>query len=98
MEMREFYAKRGQAFHERYYKQLEGATINKFIGMAGEDEYDQFPTFEVTLSNGQIARIEVSRDPEGNGGGFLFGLLNPNMSDWDKKQAKLVAEKEAANA
>ena len=93
MEMREFYEKRGNAFYARYYKQLEGAKIVRFYGMA-----EGFPTFEVELPNCQIIKIEVSRDPQGNGGGFIFGLNNPNMSDWDKKQAKLVAEKEAANA
>lgn len=92
------YAAKSAAFYQRYYKQLEGATIDKFIGMAGENEYEQFPTFTVTLSNGQCVRIEVSRDPEGNGGGFLFGLLSPDMSDWTKKTAVIMSKLEKENA
>ena len=90
--MREFYEKRGKAFHTRYYKQLEGAKIVRFYGMSE----GEFPTFEVELDNCQIVKIEVSRDPEGNGGGFIFGLNHPNMADWDAKQAKLVKEMENA--
>ena len=33
-----------------------------------------FPQFLVKLSTGEIIEIEVSKDPEGNDGGFLFGL------------------------
>lgn len=98
-EMREFYEKRGKAFHTRYYKQLEGAKIVRFYGMTEEDYGDGFPTFEVELDNHQIIKIEISRDPEGNGGGFIFGLNRPDMSDWDKRQALLVQLKEEeANA
>jgi hypothetical protein len=92
--MREFYEKRGKAFHTRYYKQLEGAKIVRFYGMSE----GEFPTFEVELDNCQIVKIEVSRDPEGNGGGFIFGLNHPDMSDWDKKGAALQKIEEALNA
>ena len=92
MEMREFYEKRGNAFYARYYKQLEGAKIVRFYGMA-----EGFPTFEVELPNCQIIKIEISRDPEGNGGGFIFGLNHPDMSDWDKKGAALMKIQEAMN-
>jgi hypothetical protein len=90
--MNEFYRERGNAFYDRYYVQLEGATIHSYVGMN-----EEFPTFDVKLKNGQIVRLEVSRDPEGNGGGFLFGLLQPDMSDWDKRQALLnqMLEEEA---
>ena len=98
MEMREFYEKRGKAFYTRYYKQLEGATITKFEGIIGDGYGDGFPAFQVTLANGQIVTLEISRDPEGNGGGFIFGLLQPNMSDWDKKGAALMKIKEHMNA
>lgn len=96
--MREFYEERGKAFYTRYYKQLEGATITKFDGIIGDENGEGFPAFQVTLANGQIIDLEVSRDPEANGGGFLFGLNHPDMSDWDKKQALLVGELEASNA
>jgi hypothetical protein len=93
--MNEFYRERGNAFHTRYYKQLEGAKIVRFYGMTE----DEFPTFEVELDNCQIVKIEVSRDPEGNGGGFLFGLNHPDMSDWDKRQGLLAQLlEEEANA
>jgi len=86
---REFYEERGQAFYDRYYGQLEGATINRYLGMR-----DGFPAFELLMddgAHGYIAEIEVSQDPEGNGGGFLFGLNSPDMSDWNAKEATLNA-------
>ena len=56
-----------------YYKQLEGAQIVKYHGIKGSDEYtDGFPTFTVRMKNGEVLKIEVSRDEEGNDGGFLF--------------------------
>ncbi len=51
-----------------YYKQLEGWTVKKFLG---EDE-DGFPQFVLKKPNQKDLLIEVSQDPEGNGGGFLF--------------------------
>jgi hypothetical protein len=92
--MSEFYQKRGAAFTTRYYKQLEGAKIVRFYGMSD----GEFPSFEVELPNCQIIKIEISQDPEGNGGGFVFGLNHPDMSDWDKKGAALMKIQEALNA
>lgn len=86
MAMREFYQERANAFYDRYYSQLDGATIHSYVGMN-----EEFPTFDVKLSNGQIVRLEVSRDPEGNGGGFIFGLNQPDMSDWIAKEAAINA-------
>ena len=58
------------AFDE-HYKQLEGFTIKKFLGMSEEKDIEPFPQF--LISNGkEDVMIEVSQDPEGNGGGFLF--------------------------
>ena len=57
--------------YEEYYKQLEGFTIKEFIGMSEEKDIDPFPQFLITNGRENIM-IEVSRDPEGNGGGFLF--------------------------
>jgi hypothetical protein len=51
-----------------YYKQLEGCKIQSYKGM-GEDG---FPKFVLTKRGYQDIQIEVSRDPEGNDGGFLF--------------------------
>ena len=86
MAMREFYEERSNAFYDRYYSQLDGATIHSYVGMN-----EEFPTFDVKLKNGQIVRLEVSRDPEGNGGGFIFGLNQPDMSDWIAKEAAINA-------
>lgn len=56
-----------------YYKQLEGYTIDKFLGVADDDEgTDGFPQFRLTKAEHETIIVEVSRDPEGNGGGFLF--------------------------
>ena len=56
-----------------YYKQLEGFTIIKYMGIA-EDPYggDGFPRFLLQKRGYEDVMIEVSRDPEGNSGGFLF--------------------------
>ncbi len=56
-----------------YYKQLEGYKIAKYMGVepnpfGGEG----FPRFLLTKKGWDDIMIEVSQDPEGNGGGFLF--------------------------
>lgn len=51
-----------------YLAPLKGRTI-KEVGVGDDD----FPYFD--LDDG--TRVEVSRDPEGNGPGFLFGLPVP---------------------
>ena len=58
-----------------YYKQLEGFTIEKFLGVTEDDDdftTDGFPQFRLVKEGYQSIIVEVSRDPEGNGGGFLF--------------------------
>ena len=66
-------------FWTNYYGSLVGATIVSFDGMNTEDDLgDGFPTFTVKFKNGSVNQIEISQDPEGNGGGFIFGLENPN--------------------
>ena len=55
-------------FKDRYYKQLEGFKINKFLGIDAEG----FPEFILTKPKYEDVKIAVSCDPEGNGGGFLF--------------------------
>lgn len=56
------------AWMKKYLKHLEGKKIVK-TGVTK----DGFPFF--TLDDG--SKIEVSRDSEGNGPGFLFGLPQP---------------------
>ena len=65
-------------FFEKYYSQLDGAKIIRYNGMI-EDEFISvtFPQFEVELADGTKIQLEVARDEEGNGGGFLFGLPYP---------------------
>jgi len=57
---------------DNYYKQLEGFKITKFLGVTTEDDIDGFPQFVLAKKGFKDVMIEVSRDAEGNGGGFLF--------------------------
>jgi hypothetical protein len=65
---------RQERWNEGYYSALNGAKIIRFIGTVSEEFGTGFPQFLVKLSTGEIIEMEVSKDPEGNGGGFLFGL------------------------
>lgn len=62
-------------YFAKYYGDLVGAKIISFDGMQ-DDEMggDGFPSFTVLFKNGEKAAIQISQDPEGNGGGFIFGL------------------------
>ena len=88
---REKYEKRAREFYRRYYQQLLGATIITFEGMNRDSDSDTyhldegFPCFKLKFKDGTYGLIEISRDPEGNGGGFIFGLPFPKMDDYDKK-------------
>lgn len=65
-------------FWNKYYGSLNGARILKFDGMNTADDLgDGFPTFTIQFLDGSIGKIEISQDPEGNGGGFIFGLPTP---------------------
>lgn len=55
-----------------YYKQLEGYKISKFLGVTTEEDIDGFPQFLLTKKGYEDIMIEISRDEEGNGGGFMF--------------------------
>jgi hypothetical protein len=63
-------------FWNRYYGDFVGTKILSFNGMKeNEDGFgDGFPTFTVQFKDGTFGEIEISQDPEGNGGGFIFGL------------------------
>ena len=60
---------------EDYYKQLEGFTIKKYLGTTTEKDIEGFPQFLVSNGKEDIL-LEISTDPEGNGGGFIF------ISNW----------------
>lgn len=80
MATREDYEERAKVYWKEYYSQLEGARIVKYLG---EDFYG-FPTFTVIYADGQEYEVQVSRDPEGNEGGFLFLPFEPVMDSYDK--------------
>ena len=62
-------------YFTKYYSDLVGATILSFDGMQNDDDLgDGFPSFTVKFKDGEIGQIQISQDPEGNGGGFIFGL------------------------
>jgi hypothetical protein len=67
------------AFWDKYYRQLEGATVVQFVGVVPDEleEWIAFPTLVVRLKDGSICELQISQDPEGNGGGFIFGLPTP---------------------
>ena len=58
-----------------YYATLVGAEITRF-SWSEPDPYsgDRWPQFRVQLRDGSQYDIEISRDPEGNGPGFIHGL------------------------
>ena len=61
-----------QKYADAYYGQLKDATILTARGKVQGEQL--WPTFTVRLADGTMRVIEVSRDSEGNGPGFLFGL------------------------
>lgn len=65
-------------YYAKYYGDLVGAKIVSFDGMV-EDEFGSspFPTFTVKFEDGQKGQIQIYRDEEGNGGGFISGLAIP---------------------
>lgn len=56
-----------------YYKQLEGYEITKYMGVMEDESGGRgFPRFFLTKRGRPSILLEVSTDPEGNEGGFLF--------------------------
>ncbi len=60
----------------KYYGQLKGFAISnvEFVYCDSTDSY--FPTFVMKKKGYETIKVEVSRDEEGNGGGFLFISAN----------------------
>ena len=50
---REAYEARANEYYRRYYSQLEGATIVRFLGMSDEGALDPFPSFLVKYKDGE---------------------------------------------
>lgn len=55
-----------------YYRQLVGSRITGFRMDPDEFGDDPWPTFTLTMPKGDTLEMTLSRDPEGNGGGFAF--------------------------
>jgi len=55
-----------------YYAQLIGAKITDFRFDSDELDDEPWPNFTVTNADGSTLEVSLSRDPEGNGGGFAF--------------------------
>ena len=70
---------KANAFWDKYYRQLVGATVVEFVGVVPDEleEWISFPTLFVRLKDGTVCELQISQDPEGNGGGFIFGLPTP---------------------
>ena len=65
-------------FYMNYYKPLIGAKIiDTTIKVEDDFGADQFWPQITVEKDGQQFVLEVSRDEEGNGPGFLFGLPTP---------------------
>ena len=65
-------SKEGKKTFDDYYQQLIGY---KIVSYKLDDEYEDvepFPTFILSHPKKATIKIDVSQDPEGNGGGFLF--------------------------
>lgn len=60
---------------DTYFRQLVGFTIIDFRMDEDDGEYgsgDAFPVFTAQAPNGETVDVHLSRDAEGNGGGFAF--------------------------
>lgn len=64
---------------KKLYKQLDGATISKYVGSTGigDGGNEGMPTFTAVLSNGRKVVLQVSGDQDGSSGGYLLGLKLP---------------------
>lgn len=67
---------REQKWAEGYYGALVGLTITK-VEIVNDDSMgwtELWPQFTAVDKDGNEFVLELSKDPEGNGAGFLFGL------------------------
>ena len=56
----------------KYYGQLKGFAISDVDFAYCKDTESYFPTFIMKKKGYESIKVEVSRDPEANEGGFLF--------------------------
>lgn len=61
---------------DKYYKQLEGATILEYVGTVdyGSRKLNETPEFMVKLSSGEILPISIASASDTFEGGFIIGL------------------------
>lgn len=67
-----------QEYLAKYLRPLVGATIERVEAVDEDGWGEAWPRLWVTLPGEREQRIlEISRDEEGNGPGFIFGLDYP---------------------
>lgn len=67
-------------YYEAYYSDLVGAEIIAFEWQENPgDSIGPFPAFFVRKPNGEVFQIVISEDEEGNGPGYIFGLIEPKQ-------------------
>ena len=74
--MNEAHVKHQQKWCQKYYEQLVGAKIVKVESVI-DDEMgwpEVWTRIHAESATGEQIVLEISRDEEGNGPGFLFGL------------------------
>ena len=70
------------SFYHDYYSQVCGSI--SFTGMSSDD----FPMFKVVREDGVTLTLELSRDEEGNGPGFMFiDAKEPEWMLWQRKMS-----------
>ncbi len=67
-------SKMSSAWTKKYMAPLVGS---KIVGVGVTEDGFPFITVEATEKNGFSGLLEISRDTEGNGPGFIFGLPEP---------------------
>ena len=68
---------------QAYLAPLKDATI-KAAGLKmlpDDDILEEWPVLLIETVDGKMLEVTISRDPEGNGPGFLFGLPMPDTTD-----------------
>lgn len=70
-------------FLRKYLAPLKGGTITSVRVKVESDGgfAEAWPRLTVKAKNGQTYELEVSRDEEGNGPGYLFGLPFPEPGE-----------------